>query len=128
MWVGLSRDFVSDSGSGFQISGRAAKNGFFRAATDSQVVREAFPPILRRLRGVIQSPKRRHNRSSGLRGRAAMDFDLALECVDPTTRRGDGEHAWTPTRAACKLCGDEQSDPRDAPCCGATVCAACIVS
>ena len=57
-----------------------------------------------------------------------MDFDLALECVDPTTRRGDGEHAWTPARAACKLCGDEQSDPRDAPCCGATVCAACIVS
>ena len=54
-----------------------------------------------------------------------MDFDLALACVDPTTRRGDGENAWTPARAACKLCGDDGSD---APCCGATLCAKCIVT
>ena len=52
-----------------------------------------------------------------------MDFDLALECVDPTTRRG--ENAWTPARAACKLCGDDGSD---APCCGATLCAKCVVT
>ena len=53
-----------------------------------------------------------------------MDFDLALACVDPTTRRGE-TIAWTPARAACKLCGDDGSD---APCCGATLCARCIVT
>ena len=53
-----------------------------------------------------------------------MDFDLALACVDPTTRRAETA-AWTPARAACKLCGDDGSD---APCCGATLCAKCVVT
>ena len=59
-----------------------------------------------------------------------MDFDLALACADPTSRETELDHQSCETSSiyACNLCGDDGSDPRDAPCCGATLCAACIVS
>ena len=52
----MSRDLVSDSGSGFRVRvrSRAKKTGFSGQPIVTQIVREAFPPILRRLRGVIQ--------------------------------------------------------------------------
>ena len=85
-------DLVSDLGSGFS---RAAKNGFFRAAYPCASRAQGVPPILRRLRGVIHQQAAPQPLPVG----GGMDFDLALECVDPTRRRGDGESAWTPTRA-----------------------------
>lgn len=63
-----------------------------------------------------------------------MDFGLALACVDPTSHETELDHqschdsCETSSIHACNLCGDDSSDPRDAPCCGATVCAKCVVT